>query len=389
MTIYYVGLEPYESRYTLQLTEWNVQKFEQRKVDYMIVNGKTIDNSKQIFSGNVLDAHGRTFYSMSQMMTIIQMLRDQQINSNDVIFFEDMFTPGIESLFYIMSQMSERPKIYVRCLAQTPDPDDFVHYTGMTPWMRKYEEMVDQFVDGIICASEEMVAHLNIAGWKSPKYVTGLPFGKQEVLSRVKEIKPFNERRIRVMFASRFDTEKQPQFFCDVANYLYNETSASFAFLTGNNQVKSNNSDIENMIINMCHSDPDRFELHTGLSKNQYYEILNNSKVLFNCALQDWVSNTVSEADAMGCNLVFPAYRSFPEVFNFDETRLYVPWSIKDAADKILNALKQPHPRQGQISSYQDRSIDRTIDILTNNFNANQYLRSDDYRKHVSLKKWK
>ena len=39
-------------------------------------------------------------------------------------------------------------------------------------------QMVDAFVDGVICASEEMVAHLHIAGWKANKYVTGLPFGK-------------------------------------------------------------------------------------------------------------------------------------------------------------------------------------------------------------------
>jgi len=60
------------------------------------------------------------------------------------------------------------------------------------------------------------------------------------------------------------------------------------------------------------------------LKKDQYYDIVNNSKVLFNCALQDWTSNTVSEADALGCNVLFPAYRSFPEINNCHE-RMYIP----------------------------------------------------------------
>jgi len=54
-------------------------------------------------------------------------------------------------------------------------------------------------------------------------------------------------------------------------------------------------------------------KIYENLKKDQYYELLADSRVLFNCALQDWVSNTVSEADTLGCNVLFPAYRSFPE----------------------------------------------------------------------------
>ena len=47
---------------------------------------------------------------------------------------------------------------YSRFLAQTTDPDDFIR-EGMFDWMRRYEQMVDEFVTGIIVASEEFVAH--------------------------------------------------------------------------------------------------------------------------------------------------------------------------------------------------------------------------------------
>ena len=49
-----MGLEPYEGRYTLQLQEWTERAFKKRGVDYIIVPGTTIDDSKAIVTGQVL-----------------------------------------------------------------------------------------------------------------------------------------------------------------------------------------------------------------------------------------------------------------------------------------------------------------------------------------------
>jgi len=92
--------------------------------------------------------------------------------------------------------------------------------------------------------------------------------------------------------------------------------------------------------------------------------LLNSTRVLFNCALQDWVSNTVSEADTLGSNVLYPAYRSFPETFANDPDRLYVPWSIDDAFHKLTNLLKQPHHNMGLISDWNNGTIDRICDII-------------------------
>jgi hypothetical protein len=108
---------------------------------------------------------------------------------------------------------------------------------------------------------------------------------------------------------------------------------------------------------------------------------------VFNCALQDWVSNTVSEADALGCNVLYPAYRSFPETFANDPERLYIPWSIDDAIAKLDVLLKKAHPNMGKISDYTDGTIDRICDILEGN--GSKYLRtSSDYRKHTREAKY-
>jgi hypothetical protein len=109
--LFYMGLEPYEGRYTLQLQDWNERVFKRRDIDYVLVPGDTLDDSKAIVTGQVLDAHGRSYFGMSQVMNLVKMMREGEVTAEDVIFFEDMFQPGIESLPYIMDQVSEQSRL--------------------------------------------------------------------------------------------------------------------------------------------------------------------------------------------------------------------------------------------------------------------------------------
>jgi hypothetical protein len=383
-----MGLEPYEGRYTLQLTEWTERAFKKRGVDYVVVPGETIDNSKAIVTGQVLDAHGRSYFGMSQLMNLVRMMKNGEITSEDVVFFEDMFQPGMECLPYIIQQSPEkyRPKIYLRCLAQAIDPDDFVHVWGMSKWMSLYEQMCNEIPNvNILATNEEMVAHMRIANWKAPIYnISGLSFGKQEVLERVGAVKPFEKKSKRVCFAARFDQEKQPNFFMDLVQRVRKtDPSIEFAVFSGG-PLRSNN---EKYLVRAreLQSKGDLM-IYENLDKNKYYELLNDSRVMFNCALQDWVSNTVSEADTLGCNVLFPAYRSFPETFANDRTRLYIPWSKEDAFTKLNILLNKP-VRQGKISDWTNGTIDRMIDIMTGK--GEQWRRDGSkYRDHVAGSKY-
>ena len=389
--LYYMGLEPYKARYTLQLQEWNTSVFDRRGINYVVVPGETLGNDQAIVTGQLLDAHGRTYFGMSQLMNLIRMMKAGEVTSEDVVYFEDMFQPGIESLPYILQQIdpASRPRIYVRCLAQSIDPDDFVHVWGMSKWMGHYEKMLDSFVDGVLATNEEMVAHMKIAGWEAPIYnISGLAFGKSEVQSRVASIKPFHDRKPRVVFSARWDQEKQPDFYMDLIEAWYTRHPklhhVEFAVCSGG-YLKSNNDSYSAQTARLVAEG--KLKIYENLEKNDYYNILNDSRVVFNCALQDWVSNTVSEADSLGCNVLYPAYRSFPETFSNDHSRLYVPWSIEDALRKLLNLLIEQHPNMGKISDRNDSTIDRICDILEGK--GESMLRmTTDYRKHTRESKY-
>jgi len=390
-----MGLESYKARYTLQLTEWNRRVFDRRGLDVVYVPGLTLDNSQKIVVGQVLDAHGRSYFGMSQMMNLVRLMQQGEVTSEDVIYFEDMFQPGFESLGYIITQVPEelRPRIYVRCLAQAIDPDDFVHVWGMGKWMMDYERMVNDIVTisggAVLATNEEMVMHMKVAGWTAPIYnISGLAFGKAEVRERVPgELRPFDQRKLRVGFAARWDQEKQPDFYMDLIE-LYNERNpdnkVEFAVFSGA-QLKSNNDSYMTRTREM--QARGLLTIYEDLDKNDYYALLNDTRVLFNCALQDWVSNTVSEADTLGTNVLYPAYRSFPESFANDHTRLYIPWSLEDALNKLEKLLEKPHNNMGQISNWTDGTVDRIVDILEGQGDA--WLRmTTDYRRHTHESKF-
>jgi glycosyltransferase involved in cell wall biosynthesis len=385
--LWYMGLEPYEGRYTLQLQQWSEAAFRERGIDYEVVTGTTLDNSKAIVTGQVLDAHGRSFYSLTQMANLVQKMKNGEVTSEDAIFFEDMFTPGIESLPYIMDQSDQLPTVYVRCLAQTIDPDDFLHVWNMDDWMRKYEEMVLPWAT-VLASNEEMVAHMRIAGWRAPIYnISGLAFDKQEVQSRIDYVPSFEYRAQRVVFAARFDQEKQPHWFMDlVEKFKQAYPAVEFAVLAGG-PLRSNQASALQRGREL--QEKGLLSIYENLSKNEYYKLLANSRVLFNCALQDWVSNTASEADALGTNCLYPAYRSFPETFANDPNCLYIPWSMDDAMDKLENLLDKPHYNQGKLSDWTSKTIHRCIDIMTETNEYEQWYRgTSTYREHIPHAKY-
>jgi glycosyltransferase involved in cell wall biosynthesis len=238
----------------------------------------------------------------------------------------------------------------------------------------------------VLATNEEMVAHMKIAGYTAPIYnISGLAFGKDEVLERVGDLKPFNERARRVVFGARFDQEKQPNFFMDlVERYSEVYPDTEFAICQGGPLRSNNPKYIERARQLQAEG---KLEIYENLKKNEYYAILNDSRVMFNCALQDWVSNTVSEADACGANVLYPAYRSFPETFAHDPDRLYVPWSIDDAENKLTNLLNTPHHNMGLISDWNNGTIDRIVDIIEGN--GEQWNRAGNrYRDHVAGSKY-
>ena len=149
--------------------------------------------------------------------------------------------------------------------------------------MSLYEQMCNEIPNvNILASNEEMVANMRIANWKAPIYnISGLSFGKTEVQSRVPVRKPFEERKMRVIFGARWDQEKQPGFFMDMIRHWKHNTKllpeVEFAICCGG-PLRSNNQVYVDQ-ARMMEKDG-TLKIYENLKKNEYYNILADSRVL-------------------------------------------------------------------------------------------------------------
>ena len=129
--------------------------------------------------------------------------------------------------------------------------------------------------------------HMKSAGWTAPIYnISGLAFGKEEVRERVTAIKPFEDRKRRVVFSARWDQEKQPDFYMDVIESWFKRhvgSNVEFCVCSGA-KLKSNNDSYMQRTRDM--QARGLLTLNEDLAKNDYYNIVNDSRVFFMVSAQ-------------------------------------------------------------------------------------------------------
>lgn len=348
MKIFYFPLEPYRERYTVQLsapkTGWLESRWIEHNISYCRVDGKSLN--QEIKSGSVLDANGRGYWACSQIMEFLRLLNENQVKDGDCLYFDDFWHPGISALPYSFHLTGIKPKMYAMLHAQSIDIFDFTY--PMRDWMRHFEKGVGQILSGIFVTStclKDLCLYHGI-GSKETTHLCGLPYNSDEVKTHFPRtmgdvsgpsLLRFPKRKNQVIFTSRWDREKCPWFFLSVVDYIMSKTrEVQFLITTSANKLRSNDQNLLILLQDYLNKYPDNLRLKEGLSKDEYYYNLLESKVQFNCADQDFVSWTLLEATTCGCNPVYPYFLSFPESLSFNHKYLYVKSDVKDAAEKIL-----------------------------------------------------
>lgn len=304
MTIFYLPIEQYETRYTAQWYIWFKDYFKKNKIDYKYIIGDTL--TENIESGSVLDAEGTNNYKFSQLQKLCELFKNHEINDGDSIFLADGWFPGIEGIQYIIDIKKLNVKIYSIFHAGTYDPYDFTVKAGMRRWGGQLEQSWFNIYDKIFVATE---FHKNMIIYnRDPRcevVVTGLPINM--------EIKKYisDEKEDIVVFPHRLDDEKQPHLF-DRLKERINDKNVEF-------------------IKTMEHN----------LSKVEYYKLLGKSKVGISYARQETFGYGLIEAALLGCSVLAPNQLSYQEIFSrgslfnlFDESA--------DLTARILKGTYKP-----------------------------------------------
>jgi glycosyltransferase involved in cell wall biosynthesis len=340
--VFYFGLEPLKARYTYQLSkEWMPATFQPYvdtgKLEFVDIPGD-FDPDQQIKVGAVLDAVGRGKFAMSQCSNFLDMINDDLVRNDDVIFLQDYWHPGIESILYALDLYGIKVKIYAMLHAQSIDEYDFTW--PMREWMRPYELGLDKRMSGIFVGSTIHRDQLRAAGFNAPIHVVSLPLHKFMTLSKLPGQVDKSIRQNKIVFSSRLDKEKNPFFMLEVADqFLEQNPEFVWHVTTSGKSFKSTMPGVIEAMESLAKKQP-RFKLLSNLTKEEYYTELATAKVQFNSSLQDYVSWTVLESTAFGCDLVFPNFRSFPEFI--PASRLYKPFVAEDAVQLLEQVTSQP-----------------------------------------------
>jgi len=358
MKLWYLPLEPYQERYTWYMScknGWAEDNFKSYEINFERIEGKML--GKTITTGVVLDAYGRSYYSMDQLNKLILRIRNGDVKDGDVIYTEDFWQPGIEALFYIRQLTGIKFKVGCFFHAQTVDSTDFTY--PMRSWMRPIEKGMVKAYDYIFVTSD-ILKELMQKHYESTcrnVHVIGLPYNSERLLYQLSLPQQMwkvaqEQKEPYVLFSSRFDKEKNPHFFMDLVESC---PDIQFKIVRPRKSISNDPEVIERLQYLFKHC-KNLNQVDTS-DKKQYYELLTHAKVQFNCAKQDWVSWTILEAITFGCNPLYPTWKDFPWVLKDHPDHLYNAWNLVDASKKLRKLLQKPFdPSLVNIVNYHDTS---------------------------------
>jgi hypothetical protein len=369
--VFYFGLEPLKARYTYQLSkEWMPATFapyeKAGKLNFIDIEGE-FDPNQQIKVGAVLDAVGRGKFSMSQCTNFLDMINNDQVKDGDVIFLQDYWTPGMDAIWYALDLYGIKVKVYAMLHAQSVDEYDFTW--PMRNWMRHYELGLDERMTGIFVGSTIHRDQLRDAGFKAPIHVVSLPLHHEMTLAKLPDTKLAKQHK--VVFSSRLDKEKNPFFMLQVAEqFLELAPEYTWHVTTSGKSFKSMLPGVIEAMEALAERQP-RFKLLANLTKEEYYTELATAVIQFNSSLQDYVSWTVLESTAFGCDVVFPNFRSFPEFIPAEQ--LYQAFDVDSAVNVLLTntTLETPNYKFAEIAD-----VGRRMEA---------YIIANDYQQEINV----
>ena len=290
MNVFLIDLEAVETRYTGQWKTHVPALLRKAGHNVQIISGPE-DIPTATTPGAFLNFGGTNIYKSSQVEQMGRLFCSGSVHPGDHFIFTDAWHPGIINLKY-MSELLGIPVVtHGLWHAGSYDPQDFLgRLVGNKPWVRHAEKSFFHAFDHNYFATDFHIKlfytnllndyptenpwyseHLEeILNGKEPKIVrTGWPMEyMQDVLRSYKNM----PKRNLILFPHRIAPEKQVEIFRDLAEHL-----PQYEFVVCQDQQ---------------------------LTKNEYHNLLGESKLVFSANLQEtlgisWYEGAVVDAIPM------------------------------------------------------------------------------------------
>lgn len=305
MKVFYIPIEPYKTRYTADWIQQFEREFQRNNVDYETILGDTFSNN--VTAGGVLDACGTHVYKFTQLQKLITKINFNEVHNGDVLFFADLWFPGLESLFYIRNMTGIQFKICGIFHAGTYDPHDFTCRNNMRSWGKWLEASWFSEIDKIFVATEfhkGLLLRGSIGGCCPSKiFVTGLPFYGNELREKY-----LTTKEDIVVFPHRLDKEKHPELFDSFVDRVVNLGFNVKAIKT----------------------------IDETSSREEYFSILGKSKIMLSFAEQETFGYSTLESMALDNIVIVPNELSYVETV----PRKYRYNTLDEAFNRLVYSLQ-------------------------------------------------
>ena len=281
-------LENLDKRYTKLTREWYRTEFE-KNFELVIIEGDEL--TQTIETGSFLDSCGTIYYKMSQFQKFAQMVRNNEVKDGDILFFDDLWAPGLHSVKYV-TQMGKsiNVKIFGVIHAGSHTPSDDVAVKLDKSWTRYFEQSIYELCDGVFVGSNfHKQVILNYIGvqYSGKIHNTGLPFNVSSVF-RGSDTRNWVDKDNIVVFPHRRHPEKHHELFDRLEQDVKKEVDFEVQFVR---------------------------TMDLDLTNEDYYKLVGKSKVFVSFADQENFGYATLEAATFGNALVLPNRLVYPEFY--------------------------------------------------------------------------
>lgn len=325
--IIYVPLEHIDARYTVHLDRDITKFLDESEIEYIKIYPDT-PPPRPLPKGMFLDAPYTTNFKCLQLAEIAKLFEYGVIKENDIIFFSDIWFPGIESIAYM--EHFTGTKVRIRGILHAGSFTDTDEVRNFERWAKNFEDIVFDIADQVYVASnfiaQDIVKKRFINMDKIT--VTPLPLDKLEL----DKYKGSAKKDPIVIFNGRDHIEKQP--------WLWDELKAEVEAKWYENNPGED-----------CPFEFYWTQQH-NLPKADYYSLMAKSQVVVSFALQENFGYGIAEAAYLGCIPILPNRLVYPEMYNQD--MLY--GTFTEAVNAVYDAL-----------THYDELINYYPNVCTNN----------------------
>lgn len=316
-TIFIVPIEPIDQRYTEQ---WytNIPKIlreeiTERKLNYIVHTIDGLQLNEGTTKGAFLDFATTNTYKSKQVELISRLFNNNLVRPGDKFLVTDAWNFTITAIKYMSELLNVPVEIHSIWHAGNYDPSDILGMKMSTNWASNQERSWYYASDYNYFAT---FFHLNmfvnnLSVNPARAYRSGQPHTPiiEKLTPLAQNLKGFN-----IMFPHRLNEDKQPEIARDLNSFF---------------DVK--------------------LTQELNLSKEDYYKLLGNSKVVFSCSLHENLGISMMEGTLAGAIPIVPDRCSYSEMYldvfkypsewtsSYDNYKIHRDSLIKFICNKIDN----------------------------------------------------